>query len=98
MTYAQAQRRQTIKVLAGCAFVAVLMLLAPLRISYGERQFCKTQALHPSASFLRASEYLPAAPNPYGTWYGPTGARYGLSTSEDSPIYPTIQTAERCTR
>jgi len=93
-TKAQTQRRQTIRVLAGAAFAATLLALAPLRVSYGERQFCQTQALHPSASFLRDSEYLPATP--YGTWYGPTGARYGYATAEDSPIYPTLNTAERC--
>jgi len=94
VTYAQIQRRQTIRCIAGCAFAATLLALAPLRVSYGERQFCQTQALHPSASFLRASEYLPT--KPYGTWYGPTGARYGYALQEDSPIYPTTQTAERC--
>ena len=93
-TYAQAQRRQTIKVLAGAAFAATLLALAPLRVSYGEREFCKASTLNPPASFLQASEYLPTSP--YGTWYGPTGARYGFSTSESSPIFPTIQTAERC--
>jgi len=93
-TKAQTQRRQTIRVLAGCALVAVLFLLAPLRVSYGERQFCKANRLNPPTAFLQASEYLPTTP--YGTWYGPTGARYGYATAEDSPIYPTLNTAERC--
>jgi hypothetical protein len=96
MTYehAQTQRRQTIRVLAGAAFAATLLALAPLRISYGERQFCKANRLNPPTAFLRDSEYLPTTP--YGTWYGPTGARYGYALQEDSPIYPTTQTAERC--
>ena len=93
-TYEQTQRRQTIRVLAGAAFAAILLALAPLRVSYGERQFCKANELRPSASFLQASEYLPLPS--YGIWYGPTGTRYGYSTHEHTPIYPTIQTAERC--
>lgn len=97
-TYEQTQRRQAIRVLAGAAFAATLLALAPLRVSYGERQFCKANTLRPSAAFLQASEYLPAAHpvSPYGTWYGPTGARYGYATAEDSPIYPTTTTLERC--
>lgn len=93
-TYEQTQRRQAIRVLAGAAFAATLLALAPLRVSYGERRYCQTQALTPSASFLRASEYLPTMP--YGTWYGPTGARYGYATHEHTAIYPNPQTAERC--
>jgi len=98
VTHAQAQRRQTLRCIAGAAFVALLMILAPLRVSYGERQYCKANTLNPPASFLRDSNYLGANPplSPYGVWYGPSGRRYGFSLQEDTPIYPTIQTAERC--
>lgn len=95
MTHAQDQRRQALRCITGAAFAATLLALAPLRVSYGERQFCARNHLRPSAAFLRASEYLPT--NPAGTWYGPTGARYGYSIEEDSPIYPSIRTAVRCT-
>lgn len=90
-TYAQTQRRQATRCIAGAAFAATLLALAPLRVSYGEQQFCARNHLRPTTAFLRASEYA------HGTWYGPTGARYGYSIHEDSPIYPSRQTATRCT-
>lgn len=94
MTYAEAQRRQTLRCIAGAAFVAILMLLAPLRVSYGEHRYCQDQEIHRTPAFPRDSNY--AGPGPFPAWYGPTGERYGFSIQEDSPIYPTLNTAERC--
>lgn len=97
MTYAETQRRQTIRCIAGAALASTLFLLAPLRVSYGESKYCASQRRHEPTRTMQA-DYIGTlhTESDTGLYLLPSGHIYGYAQEEDARIYRTQHAARIC--